>query len=353
MLGIRYREHGGYDVLRPVELPVPVPEHGQALVRITYTTVSPLDDTVRTGRMAPSLHKPLPIVPGGAAVGVVVEPGASGLAEGTRVAINGQGRGMTTDGTWREYVAEYAEALTPLPSSVSDRRMAALSAGAGHATAYLALTELVGFRPGQSVLAPGIGGAVGMGAAQVAGQLGASTVISTAGGTAKAERARAAGFDHVIDLSRESLRDGVARLTDGRGVDVVLDGVAGPLLRDAVGSLAHGGSYVAIGYAGGTRGTLDVTDLIWKHARAIGYMFDMFSPEVTRAARQTLIDWLAEDRFDPVVARVFPLAQAARAQRHLMEDRPFGRVLLTTEDTAAGAVRSSEVIPRSAEHTER
>ncbi|WP_051797958.1 quinone oxidoreductase family protein [Streptomyces sp. NRRL S-337] len=310
-----------------MEVPEPLP--GQALVRVTVGTVSPLDDTVRAGRMSPALCKPLPIVPGGAAVGVVVDAGASGLTEGARVAINGQGRGLSTDGTWREYVAEYPEALTPLPGEVGDRQVAAILAGAGYSTAYLALTELAGFRPGQSILAPGIGGAVGMGAAHVAAQLGASMVISTAGRTDKAEQARAAGFDNIIDLSQESLREGVARLTEGRGVDVVLDGVAGPLLGDALAALAHGGNYIAVGYSGGTRGTVDVTDLIWKTARVHGYKFDMFPADVTRAARQTLVDWLVEKRFEPIVAREFPLAQAAEAQRHLIEDRPFGRVLLT------------------------
>ncbi|MEX2980859.1 zinc-binding alcohol dehydrogenase family protein [Streptomyces sp. C36] len=331
MHAIQYREHGGYDRLRLVEMEVPEPAPGQALVRVTVGTVSPLDDTVRAGRMSPSLRKPLPIIPGGAAVGVVAEAGTSGLAEGTRVAIHGQGRGLSTDGTWREYVAEYPEALTPLPDEVDDRQMAAMLAGAGYSTAYLALTELVGFRPGQSILAPGVGGAVGMGAAHVAARLGASTVISTAGRTEKAEQARAAGFAYVIDLSRESLRDGVARLTDGRGVDVVLDGVAGPLLGDALAALAHGGDYIAVGYSGGTRGTVDVTDLIWKTARMHGYKFDMFPDAAVRAARLTLLDWLADKRLEPVVAREFPLSRAAEAQRHLMEDRPFGRVLLTMD----------------------
>lgn len=328
MRGIQYSAFGGYDQLRLVELPMPEPAPGEVLVRITYGTVSPVDETVRAGRMSAHIRKALPIVPGGAAVGVVVESGTSGLPAGTRVFV-GQGHGITRDGTWCEYVAESADALTPLPDEVGDRRMAALLAGAGHSTAYLALTELAGLRPGQTVLAPGIGGAVGMGAAQVAPQLGASLVITTAGSTDKAERARAAGFEHVIDLSRECLRDGVARLTDGRGVDVVLDGVGGPLLGDGVASLAHGGSYVAIGYAGGRQGSLDVTDLIWKQARVHGYMFSMFDAGTVRAARRTLTAWLADGRFEPVVAREFPLERAADAQRFLAEERPFGRVLLT------------------------
>src|SRR5207244_6255550 len=72
-----------------------------------------------------------------------------------------------------------------------------------------------------------------------------------------------AGYDKVIDLSSESLVDGVVRLTGGRGVDVVLDGIAGPVTGPATASLARGGMLVSIGYSGGTQASIDVTDLIW------------------------------------------------------------------------------------------
>ncbi|MCP2259193.1 NADPH2:quinone reductase [Streptoalloteichus tenebrarius] len=328
MRAIAFSRHGGYDELRLVERPTPRIRDGQALVRVAYAEVSPADDTIRAGRMSPSLHQAPPLVPGGGGVGVVVDPGTTGLAEGGRVVVGGGGLGWTTDGTWREHLAADAAQLLPVPDGVSDEAACALFAGAGFSTAYLVLTHLLDFRPGLSVLAPGVGGAVGMGTTQVARELGASMAISTASGTDKAERARAAGYEHVIDLSRESVEDGVARLTDGRGVDVVIDGVAGPLLGPAIASLAHGGSYVSVGYSGGREGSVNVTDLIWKNAKVYGYTFTMIPPRVTRAARVTLLEWLSQGRIDPVIARIFPLDQAARAQRHLVEDRPFGRVLL-------------------------
>jgi NADPH:quinone reductase-like Zn-dependent oxidoreductase len=331
MLAIEYRRHGGYEELQFVERPAEPATGGRASVRLAYAEVSPADNTIRAGRMDASLHRPPPHIPGGGGVGRVTEPGVTGLGEGTRVVVGGGGLGWRTDGTWREQLAADADQLMPLPDGVSDEAACALFAGAGYSTAYLVLTRVAEVSPGCTVLAPGIGGSVGMGAVEVARELGASLVLTTASRTDKAEQARAAGHQHVIDLSRESLTDGVARITDGRGVDIVVDGVAGPLLGDCIASLAHGGVYVGVGYAGGIEGTVNITDLIWKNATARGYTFTATPPDVARAARMTLLEWLDAGRINPVVARVLPLAQAAEAQRHLIEDRPFGRVLLSMD----------------------
>ncbi|MFD5300852.1 zinc-binding alcohol dehydrogenase family protein [Streptomyces mutabilis] len=331
MLATEYRRHGGYEELRLVERPAGAATDGQASVSLTYAEVSPADNTIRAGRMDASLHRAPPLVPGGGGVGRIVDPGATGLTEGTRVVVGGGGLGWCTDGTWREQLTANADQLIRVPDGVTDEAACALFAGAGYSTAYLVLTRVAGVRAGCSVLAPGIGGSVGMGAVEVARELGASLTLTTASRTDKAEQARAAGHQHVIDLSRESLADGVARITDGRGVDIVVDGVAGPLLGECLASLAHGGIYVGVGYAGGIQGTVNITDLIWKNATACGYTFTTTPPDVARAARVTLLEWLDAGRINPVVARVLPLEQAAEAQRHLIEDRPFGRVLLSMD----------------------
>src|SRR5262249_12121029 len=154
---------------------------------------------------------------------------------------------------------------------VDDNHAAAFVAGAGYLTGYLALTEIAKFRPGQTVLAPAIGSAVGMETIQIARRLGASLVISTAGTSAKAEQARADGYEHVIDLSKESLKDGVLRITGGKGVDAVVDGVSGKLTGEALASLAFGGTLVIAGYAGGREAQVNVTDIIWKAATIRGF----------------------------------------------------------------------------------
>jgi NADPH2:quinone reductase len=322
MRAIQYDEFGDYDVLEAVDVPIPVPGPGQALVRLTLAGVNPLDDTVRRGKLPAAAVKPLPIRPGG-----FTEPGATALPAGTRVVLSGGRYGVGADGTWAEYIAVDPRHVLPIPDDVDDTAAAALTAATGHLTAYLALTELAAFRPGQSVLAPGVGGGVGQGGVDIARVLGAGAAITTATTTARAERGRAAGFE-VIDLSTESLRDGVHRLTGGRGVDVVLDGIGGTVTGAALGALAVDGTLVSIGYTAGTRTEIDVTDLIWKNTHLHGFRFALFTPEQINAANTRLLELLGRKEITPLVDRVFPLEQAAQAQRHLAEGGPFGRVLL-------------------------
>jgi NADPH:quinone reductase-like Zn-dependent oxidoreductase len=242
--------------------------------------------------------------------------------------VHSPGFGIVADGVWRELVAAPAGGLWPIPDHVDDDHAAAFLAGAGYLTAYLVLTQFVSFQPGQSVLAPGIGGAVGMESVQIAQKLGASLAISTASTTAKAEIARAAGYQHVIDLSKESLRDGVMRITGGKGVDVVIDGVGGALTGEALGCLAFGGTYAVVGYAGGREANINLTDVIWKAAKVRGFVFRAFAPETIAGALKVLTRHVAEGALQPTIAKVFPLSDAPEAVRYLIEDRPFGRVLM-------------------------
>ena len=90
--------------------------------------------------------------------------------------------------------------------------------------------------------------------------------MSTTTSHAKAEQARTLGFDEVIDLSAGRLGEGVRRITEGYGSDIVIDAIGGDVLSEALGTLALGGSLTTLGYAAGRRSTIDVTDLIWKRA---------------------------------------------------------------------------------------
>jgi NADPH2:quinone reductase len=328
MRAIEYDRFGSYDVLQLIEAPRPVPTDGQVLVRITVAGVNPLDETVRSGKLASGLRKQLPIRPGGFGVGRVEEPGTSGLNAGERVVLSGGRYGVSADGSWAEYIAVEAAHLVRIPDGVDDETAAALTTGAGHLTAHLALNKLAGFRRGQSVLAPGVGGAVGQGGVEVARVLGASLAITTATTTEKARLGRSAGYE-VIDLSSEALRDGVARLTNGRGVDVVLDGIGGSVTGEALGSLAVDGTLISIGYAADMRAGINVTDLIWKNAHIHGFRFALFASDQVNAANTILLGLASRGELQPKLSRSFPLEKASEAQRHLAEGSPFGRVILT------------------------
>ncbi|MEV4394850.1 zinc-binding dehydrogenase [Nonomuraea sp. NPDC049607] len=328
MRAVRVHEFGGLENLRIDQVPRPTPDDAELLIQITRAGVSPLDDKVRNGVLPPSMRKPLPLVPGAGAVGRVIDPGASGPAPGTRVLLCGWGYGTKLDGTWREEAAVPSSHLVPIPEQVGDDEAAALAAGAGYLTAWLALTAVARVQPGQVVLAPGIYGAVASAAAQVAPLLGASRVISTARGADRlAALPQTDGLD-VIDLETETLASGVARLTDGAGVDAVLDGLGGDLIGQALGALRQGGVVVSIGYTAGTKAAIDVTDLIWKTARLEGFLFTAFAQQELADAYGTLLGHLAAGALRPAIDRIYPLEQAAEAQRRVVEDRPIGRVFL-------------------------
>jgi NADPH2:quinone reductase len=330
MKAIQYQSYGGYSENRLVDVAYPRLNEGEVLVSMHTVGVNPLDNTFRSGHMYMSTPQNLPRIGGQTGVGVVAETKSNSFAVGDRVFVKGPGFGLLADGTWRELVTAPAAGLSHIPSPIDDDHAAAYLAGAGYLTGYLALTEIANFKPGQTVLAPAIGSAVGMETVQVARRLGASLTISTAGNTEKAERARAAGYEHVIDLSSESLKDGVLRITEGKGVDVVVDGVSGTLTRQVLGSLALGGTLVIAGYAGGREVEVDVTDIIWKGATVHGFTFKLFAPQTVAAANAALLGYLKQGALQPTISKVFPLSDAAEAVRYLIEDRPFGRVLMHT-----------------------
>lgn len=328
MKAIQYRAYGDYQENRVVDVDRPRPKDGEVLVEMRAVGVNPLDNTFRSGHIYMSTPENLPRIGGQTGVGVVVETRSPDFKAGDRVFVRGPGWGLVADGTWREYVATTANGLAQVPADVDDDHAAAYLAGAGYLTGYLALTELARFKPGQTVLAPAIGSAVGMETLQIARRLGASLAISTASTTEKAERAREDGYEHVIDLSKEGLKDGVLRITEGKGVDIVVDGVSGKLTGQALASLAFGGSVIVAGYAGGREAEVNVTDIIWKGATIHGFTFRLFAPHTLAAANKAILGYLTEGALKPKIGKVFPLTEAAEAVRYLIEGRPYGRVIM-------------------------
>jgi NADPH:quinone reductase-like Zn-dependent oxidoreductase len=210
MRAVAFEQPGGYDRLQVIERPRPVPTDGQVLLRMQAAAVNPVDDVVRAGQFP--LAKQPPLVLGNEGVGIVVEPGSSSFAPGTRVMVSGP-YGVLQDGTWQEYILAQSQELAPVSDGLSNAEAAGVPNA--YLTAQLALTVAGGFVPGKTVLPPGVGGAVGNAAVQLARAQGAARVITSAGSSQKAEQARAAGYADVVDLTKESLSAGVARLTGG------------------------------------------------------------------------------------------------------------------------------------------
>ena len=147
--------------------------------------------------------------------------------------------------------------------------------------------------------------------------------------------ARNLGYADVIDLAKEPLSEGVMRLTGGKGVDAALDSIGGPITGEALKSLSPGGRVVQMGYPGGTDLTVSSLTLIWNALGAGGSTsiegFNIYfqPPEAYAAAWATVLPLLADGTVKPAIDRTFRLEEAAEATRHLIEDRPFGKVVLT------------------------
>jgi NADPH:quinone reductase-like Zn-dependent oxidoreductase len=321
MRAIEAKTFSGYGGLRQTELPKPQPARDRVLVRVTAAGVTPLDHTILSGGHP---RAKAPLVLGNEGAGVIEDAGDSGLAVGDRVMFTGP-YGVGENGAWQEWLLARPEDLAIVPEAVDN--VLAASLPVAYLTAQITLT-LAGFKPGMTVLAPGIGGSVGNATYQLARAQGAGKVISTAGSAAKAARARELGFEDVIDLSSEGLADGVRRITAGSGVDIVIESIGGALTSEALSSLGLGGVLITLGYSAGRKTTIDVTDLIWKRARMAGFSLFAQSPTAVASAWREIIPLIVSGSVKPIVERVYPLSEAGEALRHLTEDRPFGKVVL-------------------------
>jgi NADPH2:quinone reductase len=321
MRAMRAETFSGYEALKLVALPKPAVSDGRVLLRMTAAGVTPLDQTILSGRFPHHLKAPL--VLGNEGAGVVVEGGATDLPVGSRVMFFGPYGAF--EGAYSEWLAVRKEDLCLIPDNIDD--VSAAGIPVAYLTAQVALT-LAGFRAGKTVLAPAIGGSIGNAVAQLARALGAKHAMSSTTNHAKAEQAKALGFHEVIDTSLEKLGDGVRRITGGHGADIVIDGIGGEVLSEALGALALGGNLTTLGYAASRKTTIDVTNLIVPQASIRGLNMFLQPKAVVADAWNVIVSLLKSGAIKPIVAKTFPLAEAAAALRYLVEGRPFGRVVL-------------------------
>ncbi len=224
MRAIEAETFSGFGGLRQVELPEPRRGEHRVLVRVTAAGVTPLDHTILSGGHP---RAKAPLVLGNEGAGVIEDAGASDLPAGSRVMFTGP-YGVGENGAWQDWLLVRPEHLALVPDAIDD--VVAASLPVAYLTAQVTLS-LAGFKPGMTVLAPGIGGSVGNATYQLARAQGASKVISTAGSAPKAAKAHNFGFEDVVDLSEEGLAEGVRRITDGKGVDIVIESIGGAVTR--------------------------------------------------------------------------------------------------------------------------
>lgn len=322
----RIEAQSGIQDLKLIECEKPTPREDEVLVRMTAPGVVPFDRAIIANENEADFPPAvLPLQPGNQGVGIVENPGTSTFKKGDRVMFAGFPYGFMRHGSWAEFVAVATNDLALVPASVPDG--AAAQAVVAYPTAYMALME-AGFAAGKTVLATGIGGSVGNAAYQLAHALGAAKVISTAGSTEKANVAKVVGFNNVIDLSKESMLNGVMRLNNGEGVDIVIDSLGGQVLAQSAKCLRQYGIIMTLGFTAGRSSTITLADLILRRGRIQGLGAYGSTPKEWRAAWATFTQLADAGKITPLFDRSFPFEQAPEALHYIREKRPFGAVAL-------------------------
>ena len=320
MRAIRIDAFGGPEVLRLADVPDPVPGNGEIVVRCEASGINYLDTYHRTG-LYPN---PLPFVPGMEGAGVVTAAGP----EVTLFRIGDRVAWTSAIGSYAASVKMAAEKAVAVPEGVELRTAAAVMLQG--MTAHYLTTSTFPLAKGHTCLVHAAAGGVGLLLVQMAKQRGAR-VIGTVGGEPKALLARAAGADEVILYRQEDFLAAVKRLTNGRGVDVVYDGVGKETALKSLDCLALRGMMVFFGNASGPVGPLDPLLLSQKGSLFLTrptlfhYVADRASLEA-RAA--DVLGQVAAKRLDVRIDRAFPLAEAAAAHQALESRQTTGKLLL-------------------------
>ena len=278
-------------------------------------------------------HKPpLPFVPGGEFVGTILEcdAAATRFKPGDRVlAISGWGG-------YAEQAVVTEHTVYPIPQTIPAGE--ALHLATSYATAYGAFAWRGRLVQGETLLVLAAAGGVGLAAVEIGRVMGAE-VIGAAGGAAKCALALAHGARAAIDYRSADLRSEIARLTGGRGVDVVFDPVGGASFDAAMRSLAPGGRHLVIGFASGSVPQVPANILLVKNISVMGFNIGMWygwSKDDRRAefeaqmrgAFTQIFQWHAEGKLRPLVSKTFPLERFAEAQDTVTQRGSVGKLVL-------------------------
>jgi NADPH2:quinone reductase len=315
-------ENGGPDVLRYEEVPDPECPEGFVVIDVDAISIEGGDLLHRAGSPPPSV----PHIVGYLAAGTIVEVGAGveDRAVGDRVAT------LNAAGSHASKRAVPAMSTWPIPDGLDAARAACVPVAFG--TAQECLFTAGSLEAGQTVLIQAGAGGVGMAAIQLAKQAGA-TVISTASRDEKLEPLKELfGLDHGINYASENFVERARELTDGRGVDVVLDSIGGQTLVDSIAALAYRGTLVSVGVAGRAGSEVEARTL-WAQNNTLRGVFlaAALMNEYPRAHAMIadLLERVASGELHVEIDRTFPLAEASAAHAYIESRQAFGRVVLT------------------------
>lgn len=321
MKAIRVNETGEPEVMKLEELEMPELGAGGVLVKVHAAGVNPVDTYIRAGNYG-AVH--VPYTPGMDAAGVVEQVGSAvtRCKVGDRVYVAGS---MT--GTYAEYVMCQQITVYPLPENVTFRQGA--SVGIPYATAYRALVQRGGARPGDRVLIHGASGGVGTAAVQLGKALGLH-VTGTAGTEEGHKLVEEQGADFVYNHHEDGYLDkAVEEATGGAGFDVILEMLANVNLDKDLDAVAQNGRVVVIGSRG--RVEIDPRKMMKKDSVVLGMTVMNASERESCEIHAAIGAGLANGTLHPVVERAFPLENAAQAHEAVMQSGAYGHMVLVPD----------------------
>lgn len=343
MEAITFADHGDRDVIDYTTVPDPDPEPEEVLIDVKAGALNHLDIWTRKG--LPGLELELPHVPGSDAAGVVESVGSSvtRFDEGDRVAVlagvscgrcehcrNGHDPlcdtyhiiGEHVPGVHSDKAAVPADNLTPVPEGVP--WSVAAAAPLVFQTAWRMLVIRADIGPGDIALIHGATGGVGHAAVQIADHAGAE-IIATGGTDEKLDVVSDLGADHVVNYETDSFKDAVRTLTDGRGVDIVVDHIGEATWDDSLKCLVKGGALVTCGATTGGMPETNVNRLFWNQLSIHG------STMATLGQADAVLELVWEGAIEPEIRAELPMSEAAEGHR-LLEDREgVGKVVLVPD----------------------
>jgi NADPH2:quinone reductase len=310
------------DELVLADISDPVAAEGEVVVRIRTAALNFFDTLIIAGKY--QVKPPFPFSPAAECAGVVdsVGTGVTGLEPGDRVLA------YTRFGAARERIALRAAQVVRIPDGLDFDHAAGLSVTYG--TSYYALKNRAGLEAGETLAVLGASGGVGVAAVEI-GKLMGARVIACASSPEKIEFARRHGADLGIDYSRDDLKEGLRRLTDGRGVDVVYDPVGGPYSEPALRAMAWEGRFLVLGFAAGEIPKMPLNLVLLKNCDLRGVAWGAWTERDLgghRANTARLLDWAMQGKLSTHVHAVYPLAEAPAALKAIAARRVMGKVIL-------------------------
>jgi NADPH2:quinone reductase len=326
MKAIEISSFGAPEVLRLVERPAPVLGLGEVLIQVSASGINRPDVLQRLG------HYPAPAgasdIPGLEVAGVILSGDAQAM-QAAQLRVGDRVCALVTGGGYAELCVAPAAQCLPIPQGWSDLEAAGLPET--YFTVWSNLFDRGRLQAGETLLVQGGSSGIGVTAIQIAKARGA-TVIVTAGSDDKCAACLALGADHAINYKAQDFETEVLRLTQGRGVDVVLDMVAGAYVAKEINCLAEDGRLVIIAVQGGVQAEVNAGLVMRKRLTVTGSTLRVrpvaFKAAIAQALRIQVWPLLASGRVKPVVHAVFAATQAAQAHAAMQASGHVGKIVL-------------------------